>query len=352
MAFFNIFQRTPHYIGLHINTHAIKALQFNIARKETTVKAYTNMPTPKGMVVNDDFPNIEGLAEIINNSLDKPQHGRFSTDRVVVALPESKSFIRVIPLQAMTDDEIERAIIFEAEAYIPMPMDQVYYDWQILSRTDKQIDVLLIATPKEYVTKLITLVELAGLKISGIETEAQSVARALVPEDVTEPVLIADIDAFKTALIKVKKGALQFTSSIPLAGNVFTERLAKAASITIREAEAIKRKHGFANTVQYPNLRTQLLPAVEDLAQEISNILKFHYDHNTDHIEQLILTGGGAKLRHLAETLEPMLEEYAPIKVTVADPFAYVPNLKEKLLSPYEALSFTTTIGLAMWEIK
>lgn len=348
----DIFQKKSHFIGLHLNAHALKALQFNVGRSSTAVKAFTNVPLPKGLIVNDDFTNPESLVEFISRALDRPQRGNFTTSQAIISLPESKSFIRVIPIQPMNDEQIEQAIVFEAEAYIPMPMDQVYYDWKVISRNPDRIDVLLIASPKDYVDKFIGIIERAGLKLWGIEAEAQSVARALVPSDVTEPILIVDIDAYKTALIMVKDGFLQFTSSIPLAGNVFTERLAKAAGITAKEAEKIKREHGFANTVQYPNLKSQLLPAMEDLAAEIKNILKFHYDHHTDHINQLLLTGGGAKLQHFSESLEPMLADFAPLKVTVANPFEHVPNLKESVLTPYEALSFATTIGLALWEIK
>lgn len=348
----NIFQKKHHYIGLHINNHAIKALQFEISSNRTSMRAYTNVPMPKGMITNDEFTDGDALAGLIERSIDQPQHGSFSTNRVIVALPESKSFVRIIPMQNMADSEISNAILFEAESYIPLPIDQVYFDWQILQRKPDGIEVLVIASPRTYVDRYIGILEKAGLKIAGIETEAQSVARALVPSKVKEPILIADIDTFKTALVMVQDGTLQFTSSIPIAGNIFTERLAKAASIAPPEAEKIKRQFGFANTVEYPNLKQQLLPAMEDLAAEIRNILKFHYDHHDTHIGTLLLTGGGAKLQHIAESLEPLLEQYAPLKVLVSNPLEHIPNLHETVLGPYEALSFVTTIGLALWELE
>nr|MDQ3018352.1 pilus assembly protein PilM [bacterium] len=87
----------------------------------------------------------------------------------------------------------------------------------------------------------------------------------------------------------------------------------------------------------------------EDLAAEIKNILKFHYDHSDSHIGQLLLTGGAAKLQHLAEAMQPMMGEFEPIKVTVANPLEHVSRLMASPLSEYEALSFTTAIGLAIW---
>ncbi|HMQ01655.1 MAG TPA: type IV pilus assembly protein PilM [Candidatus Doudnabacteria bacterium] len=348
----SFFRKKHHYVGLHINSHAIKALQFDVSRSHNTIRAFTNVAMPKGLIVNDEFVDHEALSQLISKSLQKPQSGNFSTNRVVVAVPESKSFVRIIPFQKIKESEIGNAILFEAESYIPLPMDQVYFDWQILGENSEGLEILVIASPKAYIDKYSLVLEGAGLKIAGIETESQSVARALVPSSVQTPILIADMDAYKTALIMVQGGNLQFTSSVPIAGNTFTERLAKALSLSLPDAEKLKHEVGFTNTVEYPNLKIQMVPALEDLAAEIKNILKFHYDHHESHIESLVLTGGGAKLKNIAEALEPMLEQYAPLKVTVANPLQYIPNFKETNLGPYEALSFTTTLGLAMWEIN
>lgn len=348
---FNIFEKQYQYIGLHVNAHALKALQFDHVGKKTTVKAFTNAPLPKGLMLNDAFTDHKKLSEFIKISMQSPQRGSFSTNRVIVSIPESKSFIRVMEMKAMDESLAENAIMFEAEAYIPIPMDQVYFDWQILETTGATMQVLLIASPKEYVDSFMHIIEDAGLKLCGIEVEAQSVARALVPSTITEPVLVVDMDAFKTALIMVEKGVLQFTSSVPIAGNTFTDKLAKDLTVQPGEAEKLKRSVGFANTVEYPNLKISLMPILEDLASEIKNILKFHYDHSETHINQLLITGGGAKLQHIGDALPALLESYAPIKVTVANPLEHVPNLEHSPLTPYEALSFTTSIGLAMWGI-
>lgn len=348
---FNIFDKQYQYIGLHINEHAIKAMQLDRKRSRTAMKAFVNAVLPKGLMANDTFTDQKKLAEFIKISLASPQHGSFSTNRVIISIPESKSFIRVMEMPVMEELAAENAIMFEAEAYIPMPMDQVYFDWQILEKKGQTMDVLLIASPREYVDAFMHIVEDAGLKLCGIEVEAQSVARALVPSTVNEPVIVVDMDALKTALIMVEHGVLQFTSSVPIAGNTFTEKLVKELNVTAAQAEKLKRDIGFANSVEYPNLKTMMQPIIDDLASEIKNILKFHYDHAESHINHILLTGGAAKLQHISEGLLPLLELYAPLEITVANPLEHIPNLEHAGLTPYEALSFTTAIGLAMWGI-
>lgn len=349
---FNIFEKQYQYIGLHVNAHAVKAMELDHKGSRTVMRAYANAPLPKGLMVNDAFSDQNKLAEFIKLSLQSPQHGSFSTNRVIISIPESKSFIRVMEMTTMDEAAAENAIMFEAEAYIPMPMDQVYFDWQILQKKGATMEVLLIASPKEYVDAYMHIIETAGLKLCGIEVEAQSVARALVPSAVTEPVLVVDMDALKTALVMVEHGVLQFTSSVPIAGKVFTDKLVKDLNITAAQAEKLKRDVGLANTVEYPNLKTAMEPVLQDLASEIKNILKFHYDHSESHINHILITGGAAKLQHISEGLLPLLEQYAPMEITVANPLEHIPNLDRSALTPYEALSFTTAIGLAMWGLE
>ncbi len=346
---FNIFEKKYQYIGMHVNMHAMKALQFTPKGAGTAIHAYSNATLPKGFMQGDAFMDKKKLAEFIKKSIAVADHGSFSTDRVIVSIPESKAFVRVMEMPEIEESKAEYAIMYEAEGYIPVPMDQVYFDWEILARKGKTMDVLVIASPKEYVENLASIIDDAGLKLCGIEAEAQSVARALVPQKIAEPVLIADMDAYKTALIMVQNSVLKFTSSVPIAGNVFTERLAQTLKISTQAAEELKRKVGFANTIEYPNLKSAMISGVEDLAAEIKNILKFHYEHSEAHIGQILITGGGAKLQHLSEVLAPLLEVYAPVDVTIANPLEHVPNLVHNPLTPYEALSFTTAIGLAMW---
>lgn len=344
----NIFQRQEPSFGLHLNGTALKFIQFHRTGDQLAVGGYSNVPLPKNLIANDTILDVEALANLVQQSLLRPQFGRITTNRVVVSVPESKSFIRVIHIPEMSESQAENAVLFEAEAYIPLPMDQVYFDWQILSRAQGKMEVLIIASPKEFVDKYLAALEKIGLKPVAVEVESQSVVRTLIQPTNHENVLIADLDAYKTALIMVERGNLQFTSSIPLAGNTFTDRIAQALAIPAPKAEKIKKEFGIANTPEYPNLKTYLLPVVNDLAAEIKNILRFHYDHSEQKITTLLLSGGSAKVKHLDEYLPPLLTDFSDLKVAVADPLAGLTNLKKTNLTSYEALSFTAAIGLAL----
>jgi len=348
MKLLHLFEKKQPFFGLHLNGTALKFIQFQSVGAKQKIVGFSNVPLPPNLISSEEVVDQKGLVRLLERSLMRPNYGKITTNRVVFSIPESKSFVRVIRMNTMSETELENAVLFEAEAYIPLPMDQVYFDWQILRRDLGGMDVLLIASPKEFVNKYIDVLEAAHLKIAAIEVESQSVVRTLVPKDDVSNLLIADLDAYKTALVMVIRGNLQFTSSIPIAGNVFTDKIAKGLGVPAEKAEMIKREYGVANSKTYPKLEEYLLPAVSDLEAEIRNILKFHYEHSKEQVGELLLSGGSAKLKHMDEFLSYELGDLSGFKVKVADPWQHIVLADPAVLSSYEALSFTTAIGLAL----
>jgi type IV pilus assembly protein PilM len=348
MKLLHLFEKKKSTFGLHLNGTALKFIQLEPEGNKEKIVAYSNVPLPPNLISNEDILNHDSLVRLVEQSLLHPQFGRLTTNRVVFSIPESKSFVRVIRMTAMSDTELANAVLFEAEAYIPMPMDQVYFDYQVLRQDANGMDVLLIASPKEFVNKYIDVLEAAHLKIEAIEVESQSVVRTLVPKADTTNVLIADLDAYKTALVMVIKGNLQFTSSLPIAGNIFTDRIAQGLGVSKEQAEQIKREQGVMNTEAYPNMETYLLPVVNDLGAEIKNILKFHYEHSKEQVSELLLCGGTAKLKHMNTFLAKGMNDIPNFRVKIADPWQHIVPTDLSVLNSYEALSFTTAIGLAL----
>src|SRR3989338_10670691 len=300
---FHFFSKTESAFGLDVSGSSFKIIELNSRRQATQVKGFADTPFPKGLILNDAISDVKTFTYLIKQALDRPQFGHISTNRAIVSLPESKSFIRVIQIPQMSDTEAESAVPFEAESFIPLPIDQVYLDWQKLGEAGDKLNILIIASPKDFVDKYLDALDKAGLKSVALEVESQSCHRALVDPGSKETMLIVDLDAYRSSLIMVEEGMLQFTSTIPIAGNAFNESIARELGISSTKAEEIKHKVGISNTTEYPNVKTALLPILNNLSAEIKNILKFHQDHSEKQVSKILLVGGSAKLKNLSEFL-------------------------------------------------
>lgn len=345
---FQLFKQTQKAFGLDVSTNSIKVFELERKGLGLAVKGFSDTPLPKGLINGDIISDKVTFEHLMKQTLQSPQFGRIATNHVVANLPETKSFVRVIQIPHMSEAEAESAVPFEAENFIPMPIDQVYLDWQILGEVGDKLSVLIIASPKEYVDAYLEILEKCSLKPVALEVESQSCHRALIDPGLKETALIVDMAALRTSLIMIEDGNLQFTSTIPIAGNNFTESIARTLGVSSAKAEMIKLKVGIANTAEYPNIKTSVLPVLNNLSAEIKNILRFHGEHSDKAVKKIILSGGSSKLKNLAEFLGPEFSDLPGLTVVLGNPWQNLKLSGSPPLEATEALSYTTAIGLAM----
>lgn len=349
---FQLFNKTKPAYGLDISDTSIKIMLLEPKGSAIAVKCFSDMPMPKGVINADQITDRPTFHKLMKAVLDKPQYGKFDTKQAVVNLPETKSFVRVIQIPRMSETEAESAVPFEAENFIPLPIDQVYLDWQHLSETGDKMNILIIASPRDYVDAYLDVLEGSGVQPVALEVESQSCHRAFIKPELKETCLIVDMASSRTSLIMVEDGNLQFTSTIPIAGNSFTDSIARNLGISTAKAEIIKLKVGITNTPEYPNIKTALLPVLSNLTAEIKNILRFHSEHSDKTVTKIILAGGTARLDNFTEFLAGEFADTPGMSVVLGNPWGNISKLHTPPLSPAEALSYGTAIGLAARGMK
>ena len=135
MPKFSLFSQTLSALGLHLTSTSMRLVLLHKKGKETVVKAFADVALPKGLMVNDEIVDAKTFEFLLKQALAKPNFGKFDTSYAVVSLPESKSFVRVVQIPIMSETEAESAVPYEAESFIPLPIDQVYLDWQKIGET-------------------------------------------------------------------------------------------------------------------------------------------------------------------------------------------------------------------------
>ncbi|MBI4049547.1 MAG: type IV pilus assembly protein PilM [Candidatus Doudnabacteria bacterium] len=340
--------------GLDISDASIKVM--NLRRREQSLipDAFADQPLPPKIISNHVIANERRLAESITYAVNKA--GKLETKYVVASLPEAKSFVRLLSMAAMSDAEIDGAIPWELEQDIPVPVDQVYLDWEVVAKTGDKLTVLVAATQKDYVDSLVESLKLAHLRPVALELESQAVARCVVGlQEAKETVLILDIASVQTTFIIVEDGVLKYTSSIGVAGNALTESIARSLGISAAEAEKLKKDTGLVLESRR-NVRQAILPILDNIIDEIKNVARFHEEHSASRkpISKILLCGGSARLAGVADYVSTRvnLGSGKPLgKVQLGNPWSNLAITKiDKSVpqTPEQALSFTTAIGLAL----
>ncbi len=333
---------------------------FNLASlKEEEIKS--------GIIKEGEIKDGAALIKIIKEAVKKTTGEKLKTKYVVASLPEEKAFLQVIRLPKMSEEDLKSAVVFEAENYIPLPIDQVYLDYQIvrpLSNHLDHLDVLLAALPKTTVDPYLDCLKSSGLKPKALEIESLAISRALIKNEISpSPVLLIDLGATRTSFIVYSGSSLRFTSSIPISCQHFTQIVSKALNVSMPEAEKLKIKFGLTADAKslkgQTNIFEALIPSLTDLVQQIKKHLDYYQNHSFhEHlasgdrgISKIMLCGGGANLKGFSGFLSSQLA----IPVVISNPWINIlPEGRgnKSQLSFGESLRYATALGLALRGIK
>jgi type IV pilus assembly protein PilM len=350
--------------GLDISDQSIKYFFFRTTGKSgaTGLSASGEFAVPEGIIVKGEIKNEGELVRLISGwrteEKEIPAGAFFS-----VSLPEEKSFLRVIQLPRMKEEEISHAIRWEIEANIPLAFEEMMYDYEIITPTGTgeqpdHLDVIVTAFPKALVDSYVRVLRGAGLPLAALGLESEAIARAIVGDFHDGiPRIIADIGRTRTSLIVCIGGVLMFTTTIELGGQVIENSLAKAFQISQEEALHMKMRIGLDRKERNGAVFEALLPVMAVLGDELGRVVEYYQHHAAhmhgvpDTIASVMLVGGDANLLGIETYLSSALR----LPVAVADPFIGVYPANAFTLPPLrknESLTFATAIGLALWGIR
>lgn len=335
--------------GLDIGSTTLKIVEVRKEGGKHRIIAAGLTPTPRPGISSEAEKDVVAVSSAIKKL---HQDARIGAKEAVIALPEGQVFSRVIEVPPMGDNELAQAIPWQAEQFIPVPLEQVNLDWQVVARGgggkgEEKMKILLVAAPLNLIQKYVRYVEMAGFKTAAVETEIVASARALIPPK-SPPVMLVDFGAKTTDLAVVQDGYVVMTRSIPTAGEAFTRAIATTLSLTPAQAEEYKITYGLGENQLEGKVRKALTPIFEVVVAEIKKALSFWKQNEKEPISLIILTGGSANLPQAA----PFFTKSLGIEVQIGDPFAnLVPD--EKILGSLRpnAPLFVVAVGLAEKEI-
>lgn len=355
--------------GLDISGLSLKIVKLRKTKRGLEVVSFGEEEIKPGTTKKGEIIKQDELVKDIVRAVGEAQKEKLKTKYVVASLPEEKAFFQVIKMPNVPKEDLRSAVIYEAENFIPMPIENVYLDFQVISPTKKHsehIEVLVSAIPKDTVDSYVSLLKSADLEPQALEVESLAVSRALIKNGITDqPVLLIDFGATRTSLIIFSGNSLRFTSSISVSSQSFTEIISKNLGIDYAKAEQLKIKYGLEEKIKLKikhektiikkersKIFEALVPALVDLTQQIKTHLRYHKTHDgkgepSSDVSKILLCGGGSNLKGLPELLSQELK----LPVELGNPWINIlPEGKKEIpgITFEKSLGYTTALGLAL----
>jgi type IV pilus assembly protein PilM len=357
-------------VALDIGGSSLVALYVSGGAGHLKLRDCYEWPLPEGLVVDGEIADADLFARELRAFV--TQH-KLRGRAVQLAVSNQKVIVRNIDMPEMTEDELRGAIEFQAQDYIPIPVEEVMLDFQVIGKHvgadgAARQEVLLVAAQKTMISTLLEAMHQAGLKVAGIDVSSLALVRALVPPasflaEVSQGGVcrgIADISSSVSTLVVAADGVLKFTRIINFSSDRFPRVLGEHRGIPFDDAQIMVQRVGLAGPIPadeefYPQeVVAETQQMLGQVASELSDEIRrsFDYYQGQEHatpVTELILSGRGALLRnldaHLADALGMPVVLGNPLN-HVSENASAIPDASLAFMAPYLAV----VVGLALPE--
>jgi len=336
--------------GLDIGNSTIKAVEVDLTKAGLDLSACIISPTPTKGMISESEADQEEMANAIKKTI---ADAGIKNKNVHIALPDNQVYTKVIDMPYLSDRELSSAIYWEAEQYLPIPLANVSLAWNVLSKPVKhtsadKIRVLMVGAPTVLVNKYQKVMEMSGLSITSIETEALAVIRALtysLPENNIAPTIIIHIGEISSALAIVIKSDLHFLYSIPYGSLAINRAISADFGLTDVQAEEYKRAYGILKNPMGQRIGQATQPILSAILAEVKKAIFFYTDKNKNSkIEQIVISGETAKL----PGIDMFFTDGSGIETAIGNPWkSFISDkIPKEILT--NAPAYSTAVGLAL----
>jgi hypothetical protein len=160
------------FVSLSFSTKRLQAIQLNVSK--TAVSSFASADMPEGLIVNHKVADVAKLSVFIKEFLKKSNMHERS---VGIILPEFSTFTKTMKLPTLATEELDEAIRWQAQEFLPLPIDKIVLDWKVIERNDHNTEVLVVAIPEDVLGGFVEAVGNAGLYPLIVETPSLSLSR-------------------------------------------------------------------------------------------------------------------------------------------------------------------------------
>ena len=344
-------------VGLDIGTGGVKAVRVS-GTKSLQVNRFAAVTYDEGVLAGGAVVDRETVSAAVKKVLRVAKIGQ---KKVVAAIAGQAVVVRHIKMPLMDEGELAGAVRWEAERYIPFPVEEVVLDYEITSRNRDagEMEILLVCAHNDIIHSHLDVLREAGLQPLAVDIQPFAMMRGMGIEHRRPEgnVAMLDIGAGSSDLVIAGDGIPSFTRILPVAGNRLTELVAKHTKLEKVEAEEAKIAHNdlliepdqSAGENREDQVNMALKEGLKDLALELRRSFDYYQlQHKGEVISELILSGGGSMIKNLPSFLEKELE----VKVSrgVFDERLRCPQSLLEEFKEYLPV-FTVALGLALREV-
>jgi type IV pilus assembly protein PilM len=325
-------------IGIDIGGHSVKAAAISHGKSGPRLVQFSIKP------IGDNI--IRAISEAHS------ELGLTKT-RVVTSVSGPTVIMRYVDMPAMTEEELEGAIRFEAEKVIPYNINEVELDARkIETLDDNHMRVMIVAVKKDLIDSQIKILSEAGLEPVIIDIDSFALANAFMHTAIDPDNICGLINiGFNKANINIVKTDKSYLSrDIDIGGSQAVKTISDSMSLPQREALRImeERLANFQSISE--DEKKVILTPLSDMLSRLSDEMRLSFDFYENryahNVAKIFISGGMA----VNEVLMDILRQFTGRDIKRWNPLSNIEVSNDLISRGIEAFSpqLAVAIGLGL----
>ena len=321
-----LFGKAKALVGLDIGSSSIKAIELSRSKSGYEIVGFARQALGPDAVVDGAIADSGAVSGAIDSVY---ATGGFKRKGVVTSVSGHSVIVKRVVLQVDSAEDVEGAIEFSSDEYIPFELADVNLDYEVIGNAEgaeEGLEVLLVAAKKDQIENSSQVVAMGGRTAKIVDIDAFALQNAFEVNynpDPEETIALLNIGASLTNINITRDGMPLLIRDVSVGGSHYTDILQKELQLSYDEAEELK----FGNQVGMydTELVAPLLESITDmLTMEIQKTFDFFKETYPEAtISSVYLAGGTSKIAGLVEKVQEAFgyptEIMNPLKtVTVA----------------------------------
>ena len=313
-------------IGVDIGSRSIKLMQLTVDGLSVVDLSRSDLPT------SDPIGDAEQVEQAEQQTVEAVRRARQSRNfhgrEVVLCLGEKELFVQNIRVPKASGKELEQIVLYEAEGRIPFEAQDAeirYVEAADVRQGDlPKREVILLASPRSTINRMIGLAEQAGLRPVAIDAEPIALLRCYAhqfrrDDDKHQRNMFVHVGATKTVVVIAQGDVAMFIKYVDVGGQHFDEAVAENLKLPLADAATLRRH--VADRADDPELAQSVTESlrgvVQRLADELSLCMRYYsVAFRGQPLSRMVLGGGDAD-----QTLGAALQNRLDISCDIGNPF-------------------------------
>jgi type IV pilus assembly protein PilM len=215
-------------IALDIGSHSVKLVAMWHTAVGPRLEAVAQCALPPDVMHGHVLRHPEPVGAAIRALL-RRTGGRGGTVRM--AIPAPAVMMRQLTVQGGGKAQCDAAVVRDAAAHIPAPLEQTVLDYQLLGPQgrDGAVPVLVVAVRRDLVQSYTAAVRAGGVEPSEVDVDVFAIARLVRPRHAAaDDVVLVHAGARYAGIIQLHGNALLWIGDVPVDDALAPETLAGA----------------------------------------------------------------------------------------------------------------------------